>query len=57
MLSAFTFVPILARESLGISEILVTIIVSLFAAFFLIHGIERNHLAALSLLPEGKGGT
>ncbi len=32
MLSAFTYVPILARESLGISEILVTIIVGGYAS-------------------------
>ena len=32
MLSAFTFVPILARESLGISEILVTVIVGGYAS-------------------------
>ncbi|MFX1559937.1 MAG: MFS transporter [Promethearchaeota archaeon] len=32
LFSAFTFVPILARESLGISEILVTIIVGGFAS-------------------------
>ncbi len=32
MLSAFTYVPILARESLGISELLITFMVAGYAA-------------------------